>query len=244
MKKILITGSTKGLGLYIAENLFLQDSVVICGSDNERLKEALSKLNFRKSIHGFNVDFLDEKSTEKFCFDVENHFGVPDVIIHNLGASLKHNFNSSYKEWLDVLRINFLASLQIDKFFLEKMIKSKNGVLIFIGSMASYTLDGAEPYVIAKSTLDSYVKILGKITAGSGLLTVGIRPGPINVPNRYLTTIENTNKAEWLTWAENHRIREKRLLTMDEICKTIQYICDNNITYLNGSIIDLFGGSY
>jgi NAD(P)-dependent dehydrogenase (short-subunit alcohol dehydrogenase family) len=171
-------------------------------------------------------------------------FGTPEIVIHALGASLKAPFESPVEKWNQVMRLNFLAAVQIDNYFLPRMITCNNGRLVYIGSMASVTLDGLEPYVVAKTALDAYVKILGRRLAGSGVCASAIRPGPINVPDRYLTNLELNDPESWLAWAAEHRIREKKLLRMEEIGRLAEMLCSQDLSYINGSIFDLFGGSY
>lgn len=72
-----------------------------------------------KSTQFFQVDFLDNSETQLFCEEVEK-IGTPDVIIHCLGASFGTSLNSELIEWEKVIRLNLLAAVQINNFFIPK----------------------------------------------------------------------------------------------------------------------------
>ena len=109
--------------------------------------------------------------------------------------------------------------------------------------MASITLDGSAPYIIAKSALDTYVKILGMQLAGSNLVAIGVRPGPIEIPERYLTKLQVEDPTAFMKWVKEHRLRENRLCTLEDIGYMVKFLTTKHSSYMNGSIIDMFGGA-
>lgn len=243
MKNILITGSTKGLGLFLAQQIFPDENLILCGSKIENLNLAKEKMSKSKSTQFFQVDFLDNSETQLFCEEVEKKIGTPDVIIHCLGASFGTSLNSELIEWEKVIRLNLLAAVQINNFFIPKMKYLDESRIILVSSMASITLDGSAPYIIAKSALDTYVKILGMQLAGSNLVAIGVRPGPIEIPERYLTKLQVEDPTAFMKWVKEHRLRENRLCTLEDIGYMVKFLTTKHSSYMNGSIIDMFGGA-
>ena len=67
----IITGSTKGLGLFLAQQIFPDENLILCGSKIENLNLAKEKMSKSKSTQFFQVDFLDNSETQLFCEEVE-----------------------------------------------------------------------------------------------------------------------------------------------------------------------------
>ncbi|KJH48160.1 oxidoreductase, short chain dehydrogenase/reductase family protein [Dictyocaulus viviparus] len=97
-KVVLITGSTSGLGLHTAKNLYLRGATVIITCRDEcRGRAALDAVQsqFKSEhdslsgrLHLFSVSWLDltcYKSILNFCNEIKSNFNRIDVLINNAG---------------------------------------------------------------------------------------------------------------------------------------------------------------
>ncbi|KAK5970529.1 Dehydrogenase/reductase SDR family member 13 [Trichostrongylus colubriformis] len=95
-KIVLITGSTSGLGLHTAKNLFLRGATVILTCRDEvRGRAALEAVQAQIEsgeepaggrLHLFTLDLACYQSTLNFCHEIKQHFDRIDVLINNAGV--------------------------------------------------------------------------------------------------------------------------------------------------------------
>uniref|UniRef100_A0A7I5E5E4 Retinol dehydrogenase 14 n=1 Tax=Haemonchus contortus TaxID=6289 RepID=A0A7I5E5E4_HAECO len=95
-KFVLITGSTSGLGLHTAKNLFLRGATVILTCRDEvRGRAALEAVQSQPGVnegspggrlHLFTLDLTCYQSTLTFCHEIKQHFDRIDVLINNAGV--------------------------------------------------------------------------------------------------------------------------------------------------------------
>ena len=156
MKKIFITGSSRGIGYEIARS-FLADPlnfVIFHGSskeiDYEEFFSDLSQDEKKRSIYlGIDLSNLEEV---KNSFDL-----IPqdiDVFVNNAGVY------STPNRLEDILNINFVSPVLISN-WIYKLMKGRGGVIININSLAGiYANFNEANYCATKFGLDGFFKSL------------------------------------------------------------------------------------
>lgn len=89
-KKILITGSTDGIGKHLAMKLASEDhEVILHGRNSEKLRAALSDIQLKtgnKKVRGYLADFSKLEDVYRFSRDIKRDFEYIDVLLNNAGA--------------------------------------------------------------------------------------------------------------------------------------------------------------
>ena len=89
MKKILITGSTDGIGKLAAIQLAKKGhTVYIHGRNQEKVNACISEIKLlsnNKNIGGFVADFSDLSAVKQMAEDVKRHMAELDVLVNNAG---------------------------------------------------------------------------------------------------------------------------------------------------------------
>ena len=81
---ILITGTSKGIGEYLANYYLSKDNIVIGFSRNT------PAINNKNYTH-YNLDITDEKEVVKTVRKVHKDFGKIDVLINNAGVAIMNH---------------------------------------------------------------------------------------------------------------------------------------------------------
>jgi NAD(P)-dependent dehydrogenase (short-subunit alcohol dehydrogenase family) len=245
-KSYVITGGTTGLGMHLAKTLTESgDRVLILARNKSNFDEVEKLLTEKRVTSKFvSVDFEKASLNENLIIDSINDFGTVDVLINNIGASLKMDLSCTGEDLIKVLQINLISTHILTQAVIKSMKKRNLGKIISISSMAAFNLDGLTPYVVAKGALDLYIRKSAMELSSSGIVHVGIRPGPVNVPGRYLTNLEINSPMEFIKWSEDHKYLPKSLCTMAEIDELIRFIVKSDGTFINGAIINLSGGTF
>lgn len=156
MRKIFITGSSRGIGKEIAKS-FLEDPsnfVIFHGSsksiDYEDFFSGFPKEQKERSIYlGFDLSNLDDV---KNCFEL-----IPqdlDVFVNNAGVY------STPNRLEDILNINFVSPVLLSN-WIYNLMKGRGGTIININSLAGiYPNFNESNYCATKFGLDGFFKSL------------------------------------------------------------------------------------
>jgi len=224
MKKIaLITGSTRGIGRQIGEDLWELDYDVYL---NGRFPISDEKILGLKYIA---ADLSDINAIDK----LNKQIGALDVLVLNVGITDRTSFGEiKIKEWNAVINTNLT-----NQFFLVQKLKDKirpNGRIIFISSISGIIPDSTSiSYGVSKAAINMLVLYLAKEFAPKHITVNAIAPG-------YIMTDWHQKKSK----AQLKRIAKKclanRLGTPEEVSKAVLAVIDN--PFINGQVLRIDGG--
>lgn len=184
----LITGGTSGIGFSIAET-FLKSgaSVIITGRNQERIKEACSKLNDDSHVFGF---CLDNTKVDTFpqTFDsilkAINEKGVKqiDILVNNAGVIGGNLPNASEEDYDKVLDTNLKGVFFLSQIFSKYMVKNNiRGNILNIASSSSLR-PAVSAYTLSKWGIRGLTMGLARSLAKYGITVNGIAPGQTATP--------------------------------------------------------------
>ena len=136
---VIITGSTRCIGLAIAQGfLKRKDKVIVfCRHKNhlEEATEVLSKIASPEDIFGTVCDVRISADVKRVVAETINKFGRIDILINNAGTALwKLTEEISELEWDDVLDTNLKGPFLFTREVLPVMKRQKAGIIINISS--------------------------------------------------------------------------------------------------------------
>jgi len=166
-KRVLVTGSSFGIGKSIAEGFLREGSkVFLTGRNLSRLQEtydSFKNLYGEKNVFREVCDFSDEKNVQKLSADIERVWSSVDIVISNVGSgkSVKDPVPSK-DNWNKVWSSNFESALYTARYFVP-LLKKSSGNLLFISSIAGIEAFGAPvDYSTAKSAVIAFSKNLAR----------------------------------------------------------------------------------
>lgn len=156
-KRILITGSGRGIGFVMAQGLAQYGAQIIINDISaERAEQAAMTLRdegatARTSV--FNV--TDAQSVENAIEDIEKNIGPIDVLFNNAGIQRRHPFTEfPVEEWNAVIAVNQTAVFLVSQAVAKRMMTRKQGKIVNICSMQSELgRDTITPYAAAKGAV-------------------------------------------------------------------------------------------
>ncbi|NDO52158.1 SDR family oxidoreductase [Lachnospiraceae bacterium MD335] len=163
-KKIVITGSTYGIGASLGLYLLRNGATVVFNYTKDDcaakiLKEKATEIkNGKFFIMRADVSKLEE--VQEFVKNVIETVGVPDIIINNAAiVKSKHLIAMSQNDWNSVLNVNLNGVFYCSKLFTKEMIREKQGKIIVIGSLTGETgMKGNSNYTASKAALMGFVR--------------------------------------------------------------------------------------
>tara|TARA_Y100001978_G_scaffold176016_1_gene168639 strand:+ start:6030 stop:6833 length:804 start_codon:yes stop_codon:yes gene_type:complete len=180
-KVAIVTGSSRGIGKGIAQELLASGTkVILNGRNEERLQEAQSNMiNISNEVHYFCCDVTSSLGAKELIDFAIQTYGRLDILINNVGVSSRGNVVDCEPEVFErVMNSNFMGSVKPTIYGLEYLKKTK-GSLVFISSVAGIRgLPGLAPYCASKMALRSFAESIrieeSKSGIHVGLIYVGI----------------------------------------------------------------------
>jgi len=187
--RVLITGSTKGLGFALARG-FLEngDQVVVTSRDENRVLETLASLrnDFGSAkVFGIAADVSNPDSVAKLCAFAKHEMGGVDIWINNAGANgyVYANLVECDPDVLkEIVLTNSLGALLCCQSAIAMMREQETGGHVFnmlgAGSDGSPTVKYAA-YGHTKAGMTQLTKTLAKEVAGTNVAVHALSPGMV-----------------------------------------------------------------
>ena len=228
MKKVLITGGTRGIGRACAE-LFKANGYQVYVTYLNSVSEA-SDLE-RMGIKTFKADVskLSEMS------EVFEKTGDIDVLINNAGISwygLLTDMESD--EWDRLFSVNVKGLFNCIKVFSPGMVRNNSGVIINVSSMWGVTGASCEAaYSASKAAVIGLTKALAKELAPSKVRVNCVAPGAVDTDMMAEFSKEDIENLK-------EEIPLGTIGKPDQVADAVWYLC--NSEYITGEILNVNGG--
>lgn len=235
MKRALVTGGTKGIGLGIVKMLLREQyhvTVTYASDANavERCKAELSELSPHFDI--IKADQSSKNDMQHLVTRLREQESI-DCIVCNAGTTLRKSLiDIEDNEWERVMAVNVNAPLFLVRDLYDKIPHGSR--IVFIGSeMAIHPHGTSIAYGVSKSAVHALATNLVKFFEGTDTTVNAIAPG-------FVETEWQAAKPREIRQNIYNKTAVKRFATVDEIADAVRF-CINN-AFVNGSIIEVSGG--
>src|ERR1043166_5847058 len=236
----LVTGASRGIGRAIALSLAQEgaDVAVNYVSSEGQAKQVVELINKmgRKAMLA-QADVADFPDTFRMAQDVLREFGHLDILINNAGINSDKTFvKMDHASWRKVLAINLDGVFNCTKVFIDQMLKQSYGRVVnvtsVIGQIGNF---GQANYAASKAGVAAFTKSLAKELAGKGVTVNAVAPGFIE-----------TEMVSGIPEKVRNRLLEqiplKRFGRVEEVARSVVYICSADGDYITGSELSINGG--
>ncbi len=240
-KRILITGSTSGIGNVLAEGLAQAGAFVILNGRTEKnvdqaVKSFLAR-GYKTSGAAFDITKAEE--VELRIAELESDLGTIDVLVNNAGIQHRAPLEEfKLEDWNKVINTNLTGAFIVSQVVIKLMITRRSGKIINICSLQSeLARPSIAPYSTAKGGLKMLTRSMATEWAKYNIQVNAIGPG-------YFKT--EMTKALWEnqefdTWLRK-RTPANRWGNPEELIGTLIYLSSAASSFLNGQIIYVDGG--
>ena len=237
----LITGGMGGLGEAVCIKLAaLGDKVITTYSPgNTTAHEWLRKMNdMGYGFKAYECDVADFDSCRNCVEQVVAENGPIDVLINNAGIMLSLPYDHYPPEQIaHILKINIEAPVAFINGVAKGMMARGAGRIVNNTSIAGHIGHPDIWYGITKAGLLNATKSYAKLLGPHGIQINAVAASPVDTD--MLSTIPEARKAEF-----KKSVVSGRFAQAGEIANTIGWLATEAPDYINGSCIDINGGSY
>ena len=240
-KLALVTGSSQGIGLAIAEGLGNAGArLVINGRDVRKLAvtcAALAEKGLDVTPAAFDV--TDETAVNTAIDAIEKNTGGIGILVNNAGMQFRTPLEDyPADKWRELMRVNVESAFLVGKAVARKMIERKQGKIINICSVQSELgRPSIAPYTATKGAVKMLTKGMCADWAKYGLQVNAIGPGYFKTPlNQAL--VDNPEFSSWL----EKRTPAGRWGDVDELIGAAVFLASPASSFVNGHILYVDGG--
>lgn len=236
-RRLLITGSSRGIGLSIAQRLARDGfHVVIHGRDRARLAQIANEMNHAGgSASTLAFDISDRAATRAALEqDMEQH-GVFYGVVCNAGIARDNAFPAmSDDEWDSVLRTNLDGFYNVVHPLVMPMVRAKKGGRVVTLSSVSGLVGnrGQVNYSAAKAGIIGATKALALELASRNITVNCVAPGLIDTDMLHDVALDEALKL----------VPAKRVGKPEEVAALVSYLCSDMAAYVTRQVIAINGG--
>jgi len=235
MKRVLVTGGSRGLGLAICRSLAAKGLAVATVSRKISPELSTAMAEFPGQIEAYAGDLANTDNLPKLCGKLRLDEGF-DGFIANAAIGTEGLLTlTSQPRIEECVRLNLLAVVLLTREVLKGML-TRGGSIIFVSSISAVRgYSGLSVYSATKGALLSFSKSLAREYGSRGIRSNCVLPGFLE-----------TEMTQTLLPEDKKRIRNRtalrRLGQPDDITGVVTFLLSDDARFVTGSEIIVDGG--
>lgn len=242
-KVVLITASTRGIGLSCVQRFAREGATVYMGARNlEVAAERAKELNDK----GFNVKIVYNDASKKETYlsmveEVIKNEGKIDVLVNNFGISnTKKDLDiksTEYNEFISTIDMNLASVFMTSQAVIPHMMANGGGSIINISSVGGTHPDISQiAYGTSKAAINYLTKLIAVQCARDNIRCNAVLPGMTATD-----AVKDNLTDDFRDFFLKHT-PIKRMGTPEEIAAAALYFASDESAYTTGQILEVSGG--
>jgi NAD(P)-dependent dehydrogenase (short-subunit alcohol dehydrogenase family) len=251
-KTAVVTGSTGGIGLAIAEGLAgAGATVVVNGRTQAAVDRAIAAV--KDAVPGAEPrGFAADLGTLEGCARLVKAEPETDILVNNLGIFGPSDFfDTPDEEWQRFYETNVMSGVRLSRAYLPGMLRKNWGRVVFLSSESGLNIPADMiHYGFTKTANLSIARGLAKRCAGRGVTVNSVLPGPTlseGVAEMLKDEVQKTGRTLEQAAAEfvkAHRPSSiiQRAASVEEVANMVVYVCSPLASATTGAALRVDGG--
>ena len=229
----VVTGGTRGIGKAVADLLCASGCRTIITGTKQK-----GKVPIRHRLQRYvQLDLRDRGSIEAFLGEIAGLKSI-DILVNNAGINMIEPVDDlNIEHWRAILEVNLTGPVILIKGVSRIMKRRRYGRIVNVSSVFGLVSKAKRAsYSASKSGLIGLTRAAALDLAPSNILVNAVCPGFTNTE----LTFSILSAAERKELA--HAVPLGRFAQVDEIAKTIVFLCSDWNSYMTGQVVTVDGG--
>ena len=241
-RRALVTGTSTGLGLAIAQALAREGyELAITELDIAALEEPMRHSDFEnRKVLPVSLDLRSQQSIEDAFAAAREGLGQIDLLVNNAGRALiKPATEITPADWDDILDTNLKGTFFLSQQFGRYCIPAgRSGSIVSIASTHGMTgIAGRSVYGISKAGIIQLTRMLAVEWAPHSIRVNAVAPGTVLTPSRAELLSHPASRDRMLA-----RIPSGRFITPEEVAAAVVYLASPAAASVTGHTLVVDGG--
>lgn len=242
-KRVLVTGSGRGIGLAAAVALLDAGATVTLNAerplaDLPDVRDVLAK--FPLAVYR-QADVTDDDAADALVHAAWAEVGGVDLLVNNVGTFREPAFLDLTRADFDaIFRLNVWAAIRVTQAVVRRAVAAgRGGRVLFTTSLnATRSEPGHTLYDASKGAVSALTRQLAVELAPLGFTTAAVAPGLVETP----LTDFGLRSDPAARQAVIDQIPVRRIATVEDIAGWFAFLASDAAAYATGTIITIDGG--
>ena len=243
-KRVLVTGSSQGIGRAIAEAMLEAGaSVALTSHQPESAVDGWPELQraYDGQCRYFTADFSRPNAAGPLVASAWQALGGIDVLVNNVGTFREPTFLELTEADAEfIFRLNVWSAIHTTQEVVKRaVVAGRGGRILFTSSLNGTRSEPAHTlYDASKGALDALTRQLAVELAPLGFTTAAVAPGLVETPlTDFGLKSSPSERAQILD-----QIPLRRIATVDDIAGWFVFLASDAARYATGIVIPVDGG--
>lgn len=236
-KVCVVTGSTTGIGLVVAQQLHEEGATVVTSG---RRSEGIGDLHVA-------ADLSKPGAAKELIGAATTAFGRVDCLVNNVGGtSIRKLEDVTDNDWESSFQLNLMSAVRATRAVVPGMKERGSGSIVNVSSTAAKRPSAGMPdYSVMKAAMLSFSRLVADLYAHDGIRCNAVTPGP-TATDAWLgeggLADQQGNRDEVLAKVGAGRPLG-RLAEPEEIAAVIVFLLSERASYVTGAAWSADGGT-
>ena len=235
-KTALVTGSSQGIGLAVAQAFAAAGAEVVLTSERPTANVSLPS-----NSHYVQADLTRDGEAERLVAEAWKHLGSIDILVNNVGTYREPAFLELTRGDFDcIFGLNVWAAIAVSREVVRRSVAAKRGGrILFTTSLNGSRSEPAHTlYDASKGAVNALTRQLAIELAPFGFTTAAVAPGLIETP---LTDFGLRSDPAGRKAVEE-QIPLRRIGAVEDVAGWYVFLASDAASYATGTIITVDGG--
>ena len=238
-KRVLVTGSTRGIGRATAEVMLSEGAeVVLHGRKQEAVAAAVAALRPRfPRVSGVHGDLAERAAITALAAAA----GEVDVLVHNAGVYREIGIaDVTHADWEKLVAVNLTAPWLLTRAMLDGLRRRRGAVLLLGSDSATLGFVGGAPYCATKGGVVGLTRALA-VELAPDVRVLCISPGPVETDMMAEALAADVDpaaaRARWEGYTPMRRVAQPA-----EVARLLAFAASDAAQFATGAIWAIDGG--
>jgi len=225
----LITGTSKGIGKFLAQHYLGQGHRVIgCSRSDTDWKP--------EGYEHHIADVADETDVKKLFSAIRKQYGKMDHLINNAGiASMNHFMLTPVATVHKILNTNFVGTFLFCREAAKLMKKQQYGRIVNFSTVAvPLKLEGEAVYAASKAAVISFTQVIARELADFGITVNAVGPTPVQTD--LIAAVPKDKIQNLLSRQAIHKFAE-----FEDVANVVDFFLGKESAFITGQVLFLGG---
>lgn len=242
MRKVIVTGGSRGLGLGIVRRLICEGycAIAVARQMNDQLASTIEHAAHAHpgSLHFRTFDLADVQEIPDFVKTLRKEFGPIYGLVNNaaLGSdgALALMPNSQIER---LIRVNTLSPIVMTKYVVRNMMADGGGRVVNVASIVGFAgYSGLSVYSATKASLIGFTRSLAREVGRLGVNVNAVAPGFLDTEMTQGMDAEGREQVA-------RRSALRRFPEVDDVADAVEFLLGSKAKNITGTVLTVDAGS-